>query len=73
MASDAVLWAVKVRRQTVANLADYRHVYKHPERRNTGCPASEGAKLSLRVIPIGEGIVAGQGNVNGALLEERFN
>jgi hypothetical protein len=57
----------------IADLADYWHVDQHPERRNAGGPAREGAWLSPSVIPVCESIAPADRDVDGSLLEELFD
>src|ERR1700730_14122993 len=57
----------------IADLADHRHVDHHPERRNAGGPARKSAWLSLPVIPVCEGVIAANGDVDGSLLEKLFD
>ena len=60
----------EIRRDVVADPADYRHGDRHPERRNPAGPAREGAGLSLRVEPVGERIAPAHRDVDGPLFEE---
>src|SRR5947208_15697807 len=60
-------------RDGTADLADHRDLDQHPERRDAGGPAGEGARLSLPVIPVCESIAPANRNVDGSLLEEFFD
>src|SRR6266436_10354309 len=57
----------------IADLADHRHVDHHPERRNSGGPAREGAWLSLRVIPLCGRVTPANGGIDGSLIEKLFD
>src|SRR5713226_2208693 len=56
-----------------ADLADHWHLDQHPERRDAGGPAGEGARLSLPVIPVCESIAPANCDVDGSLLEKLFD
>src|SRR5713101_2608486 len=60
-------------RDGTADLADHWHLEQHPERRDAGGPAGEGARLSLRVIPVCESIASANRDVDGSLLEKLFD
>src|SRR6266478_329112 len=60
-------------RDGTADLADHRHLNQHPERRDAGGPAGEGARLSPPVIPVCESIAPANRDVDGSLLEEFFD
>src|SRR6266404_7442876 len=57
----------------IADLADHRHLDHHPERRNAGGPAREGAWLSLRVKPLCGSVAPANGDIDGSLLEKLFD
>src|SRR6266404_8674967 len=56
-----------------ADLADHGHLDQHPEWRDAGGPAGEGARLSLPVIPVCESIAPANRDVDGSLFEKFFD
>src|SRR5258705_2823244 len=60
-------------RDGTADLADHRHLDQHPERRDAGSPAGEGARFPLPVIPVSESIGPANRDVDCSLLQEFFD
>src|SRR5436189_3956226 len=60
----------EIGRDRTADLADHWDLDQHPERRDAGGPAGEGARLSLPVIPVCERIAPANCDVDGSLLEK---
>src|SRR5258705_2521220 len=63
----------EIGRDGTADLADHGHLDQHPERRDAGGPAVEGAPLSLPVIPVCESVAPANRDVDGSLLEKLFD
>src|SRR6266481_5526647 len=61
------------RRDGTADLADHWHLDQHPERRDAGSPAGEGARFPLPVIPVCESIAPANRDDDRSLLEEFFD
>jgi hypothetical protein len=56
--------------EAITDLADHWHVDHHPERGNAGGSAREGARLSMRIIPVCESVVTVHGDLDSSLFEK---